>query len=302
METRQYPQRITAYFFERFNPFQMVPLSLVFGSTITLVTQSLLKQPFQLSKIPIVTSALFLFLLRLRIFDEWKDANHDKKYHPYRPVPRGLVTLHELNPLLVVCAVSEFLIAGTVPGSLPFFLFALFYSLLMAKEFFIASWLRSHFFIYIVSHEILLIPLSSYLSGLSVQTAITFPSAFTIAPLTGFIAATMFILEIGRKYHFPGEEKPGNDTYTSNFGINSATLLLISIACISYICALLLSRSIEGDLLLSGVLILFILSLLKLLNNKKSGKGKYVFLLSILFSFISHATVIASSMLYEIRI
>ena len=35
----------------------------------------------------------FLFFLQLRIADEFKDAEEDAKYRPYRAVPRGLITL-----------------------------------------------------------------------------------------------------------------------------------------------------------------------------------------------------------------
>src|SRR5213080_3698121 len=36
------------------------------------------------------------FFMLLRIADEFKDAADDAAYRPYRPVPRGLVTLREL--------------------------------------------------------------------------------------------------------------------------------------------------------------------------------------------------------------
>ena len=39
----------------------------------------------------VVTS--FLSFLQLRIADEFKDFDEDSRYRPYRPVPRGLVTL-----------------------------------------------------------------------------------------------------------------------------------------------------------------------------------------------------------------
>ena len=38
-----------------------------------------------------------LFFLQLRIADEFKDFEDDARYRPYRPVPRGLVTLRELG-------------------------------------------------------------------------------------------------------------------------------------------------------------------------------------------------------------
>ena len=42
------------------------------------------------------STSAFLFFLQLRIADEFKDAGEDARYRPYRPVPRGLVSLREL--------------------------------------------------------------------------------------------------------------------------------------------------------------------------------------------------------------
>ena len=47
-----------------------------------------------------------LMFLQLRIADEFKDADEDARWRPYRPVPRGLVTLAELR---VVAGILVFL-------------------------------------------------------------------------------------------------------------------------------------------------------------------------------------------------
>src|SRR5690242_5377099 len=48
-----------------------------------------------------------LFFLQLRIADEFKDFEEDRRYRPYRPVPRGLVTLRELAVLGILCALVQ---------------------------------------------------------------------------------------------------------------------------------------------------------------------------------------------------
>ena len=48
-----------------------------------------------------------LFFLQLRIADEFKDFAEDARYRPYRPVPRGLVTLRELGVLFVIAALVQ---------------------------------------------------------------------------------------------------------------------------------------------------------------------------------------------------
>ena len=48
-----------------------------------------------------VATSFGLFFL-LRLFDEFKDAEDDAKYRPYRAVPRGLVTFGELRGLILI--------------------------------------------------------------------------------------------------------------------------------------------------------------------------------------------------------
>src|SRR5215207_10181730 len=50
----------------------------------------------RLSSLLVAFVTSLLFFLQLRIADEFKDYEEDARYRPYRPVPRGLVTLREL--------------------------------------------------------------------------------------------------------------------------------------------------------------------------------------------------------------
>ena len=56
-------------------------------------------------------STSFLFFLQLRIADEFKDYEDDSRFRPYRPVPRGLVTLRELAWVALSGAVVQLLLA-----------------------------------------------------------------------------------------------------------------------------------------------------------------------------------------------
>jgi len=49
----------------------------------------------------------FLMFLMLRLADEFKDAGDDVAWRPYRPVPRGLVSLRELRGSRSVAARSS---------------------------------------------------------------------------------------------------------------------------------------------------------------------------------------------------
>lgn len=48
-----------------------------------------------LGSLAVAFGTAFLFFLQLRIADEFKDFAEDARFRPYRPVPRGLVTLRE---------------------------------------------------------------------------------------------------------------------------------------------------------------------------------------------------------------
>ena len=60
---------------------------------------TLLPVKFEYEYLKLIPMFIFAFLqfLMVRIVDEFKDYEEDSKYRPYRPVPRGLVTLKELK-------------------------------------------------------------------------------------------------------------------------------------------------------------------------------------------------------------
>ena len=48
-----------------------------------------------------------LFFFQLRVADEFKDFDDDLRCRPYRPVPRGLVTLRELSVVAAAAASAD---------------------------------------------------------------------------------------------------------------------------------------------------------------------------------------------------
>lgn len=190
--------------------------------------------------------ALFLFFLRLRLFDEFKDFSHDSQYYPNRPVQRGIITLKELARAVFVVLLFEMLIAiksGFAP--LWFFLIAFAYSLLMFKEFFVSRWLRNHFTVYIISHEILVFPLFLYIFSINGFN----PSFFSVAYflyLTLFLGSQLFLLEVARKIRAPDLETPARDTYTSQYGVAGASILIILLSSMALSCGFFAEISASG--------------------------------------------------------
>jgi 4-hydroxybenzoate polyprenyltransferase len=91
----------------------------------------------------------FLFFLQLRIADEFKDHEEDTLYRPYRPVPRGLVTLNELRVLGIGAAVVQAALALWLQPALLLLLAVVWlYLALMSCEFFARDWLKARPFTY----------------------------------------------------------------------------------------------------------------------------------------------------------
>ena len=160
----------------------------------------------------------FLFFFQLRVCDEFKDAEDDARYRPYRPVPRGLVTLRELATLGVVAAAIQAGLAWWLePRLLAVLALVWAYMTLMAREFFVAEWLKARPFTYLWSH-MLVVPLVDLYA-----TACDWLAAGAAPPagLVWFLLASFFngvVVEIGRKLRAPDDEETGVETYSAVWG------------------------------------------------------------------------------------
>ena len=162
-------------------------------------------------------SALLVFL-QMRILDEFKDFEDDARFRPYRPVPRGLVSISELRGVLAAAALAQLAIALAVDLRLLWLLAALWgYLFLMTMEFFVREWLRARPFAYIASHN----PFGALIA--------LYASAFEWLPRSGepqpalalLALVALFdtsLLEIGRKIRAPRDEEPGVVTYSGVWG------------------------------------------------------------------------------------
>ncbi len=170
--------------------------------------------------------ALFFFLFRLRLFDELKDYAHDLLYYPGRPLQRGLVRTGDIVRLIALSLAVETAVAayaGLVPSL--YFCASLAYSLLMFREFFAPAWLRERFALYILTHELLAIPLFFYVASLQGPRPGLYRDPVVWA-VSLFLGCQLFFLEIARKMRPPDQENAARDTYTAQYGIRGASLLL----------------------------------------------------------------------------
>lgn len=166
----------------------------------------------------------FLFFLQLRIADEFKDLDEDSRFRPYRPVPRGLVTLTELGWIGAGAAALQLALALVLMPSLVLLLAGVWlYLVLMSKEFFIGRWLKAHPVPYMLSHMVIVPLIDLYATACDWWTEQSRPPA----GLFWFVAVSYcngLVLEMGRKIRAPQDEEPGVATYSALWGPRAAVL------------------------------------------------------------------------------
>ena len=177
----------------------------------------------------------FLQFLMVRIIDEFKDYDEDKKYRPYRPVPRGLIKLQELRVLFVICVVIQLALTLIVnPFSFIFLLVLWIVFILMTKGFFIKKVLDKHILLEVAFDEIMLPVMILYLASfIKIDMSILWRLL-----LLSYVVS--WIIEIARKVRCKKDEEKGVKTYTAVFGIPKATILLSVLELLLTICRLIL--------------------------------------------------------------
>ena len=171
-----------------------------------------------LKAILVAFGTALLFFLQMRIADEFKDADEDARYRPYRPVPRGLITLRELGVVAVGAGVVQALLALWLsPALLPFLVVTWAYLGLMCREFFVRDWLKAHPTAYMWSHMLILPLIDLYGTACDWRVAnVAPPLGLGILLFVSFCNG--FILEIGRKIRAPEDEEYGVETYSALWG------------------------------------------------------------------------------------
>lgn len=208
---------IYLYFRKR---FPIVPLFLFSLITIIGVSKKINTHP-NYAKIILFPFIYTGFLFHLRILDEFKDFEYDSKHHPDRPIQRGEISLRQIKILGIINFILMLVaaISASSCSLVPIFFLVIFYSFLMYKEFFIKNFYERAPIYYLISHQIVFIPLYlffySSLNGFfwridDVNKLALF--CYTLIPLV--------LIEIGRKmsHRFDEHGKKTADTYAHLWG------------------------------------------------------------------------------------
>lgn len=251
------PKRWWIYQRERF-PILAHGLLIAAFSYSAVCYSALLREASHVPALTVLVSfaSALLFFLQLRIADEHKDHEEDCRYRPYRPVPRGLVSLRELAVVGMLAAAVQLGVALLLEPALVLLLAVVWtYLALMSKEFFVGPWLRRHPTLYMLSHMVIILLIDFY------ATACDWLPAGPGPPLGlgWFLAVSYFdgvVLEMGRKIRAPEDEEPGVNTYSALWGPRRAVLAWLGALALTAVCAAMAAVRIDFSLPVAIVLVI----------------------------------------------
>lgn len=178
-----------------------------------------------------------LFFLQLRIADEFKDYKEDCLYRSYRPVPQGIITLHELRNLFVASCFIQFIFTSLISPKLAIILLVVwFYLGCMSREFGIKSWLKAHPITYMWSH-MLIMPMIDFFATATDWINYSSPPY----AIYWFVALSFFNginLEIGRKIRSSEDEENGVETYSLLWGKKKACYAWLLMVGLTGLCSI----------------------------------------------------------------
>ena len=210
--------RLAIYQRERFPLLRTAALVLVFSAASVSVSAHLAGRaaPGWPAYAGAFAATLILFW-HLRVLDEVKDADDDRRYRPERPIPRGLVSLRLIVWLGVATAPLAALAAALVDPRLVLLLAAVWgWMALMTAEFFAPAWLKARPFAYMVTHMAVMPLIDLLVTGFEWLPHGGAARALALFLMLSF--ANGCVLEIGRKLWAPAHERPGVDSYSRVLG------------------------------------------------------------------------------------
>lgn len=238
---------------------------------------------------------VFLIFLHIRLLDDIKDYQQDKKQHPNRPLSQGKISLKTVKEIVVATIGIEFLINLFLGlHAFLFYLAILAYSGLIYTEYFSKDKLKNHVLISNFSHQLIIILIGLYVYTIhhSIISTISLPYIYFLAAI--YLLFTLF--EFTRKIKH--EKDPDYQlSYTYQLGRKKISILLTIIITAISILYLLSLQYVTPQLLfyiIPLVVTIIALSITGLysrknkLINHRTIKNTYIFfILLILLGYIS---------------
>lgn len=177
---------------------------------------------------------IFLFMLQLRMSDEIKDYDKDKIAYPERLLSQGIVNLGHIRVVLYAVVIIQFLLNMYLGVAHLIMLVLLqLYGYLMAKEFFMKEFLEPRIGLYLLTHQIILLPIMVYSAMCFVPLEAFFLDVRIFLPLL-YLCLPYTVYELSRKTWSPDRENVHADSYTRFWGISKTILVeMILVVCIA---------------------------------------------------------------------
>jgi 4-hydroxybenzoate polyprenyltransferase len=228
-DERQLPllHRLWIYQSERFPFSKTVPLLAVFSAASVTVSAQLAGRSLPgFAAYAVAFAVAFIVFFQMRALDEIKDGETDRLHRPERPIPRGLVTLRLIVSIAAALCIPALTFAWLLSGALVWFVLLIWLWLaLMTVEFFVPTFLHRSPALYLVSHMAIMPLIDLFLTACEWLQASGAPPA----GLWTFLWMSFCngcVVEFGRKIWAPGNERPGVETYSSSWGIQTSLLAL----------------------------------------------------------------------------
>jgi len=219
--------RLFIYFKEMF-PLQIhLPFAGMIYFSLFFLTQVISgKEELQVNRVAIVGCfTLFGIMLLMRILDEFKDVETDRRLFPNRSLIRGTVKYGDIRSLGVFVFVTMSILNLMIGGWILFFyILMMIYTWLCFKWFFIEKVSRPNLILTFITHQPLILFVNVYVVATAIEGA---PLAGLYLQLTLVILAFFFPIfawETSRKIRAKGGETE-YVTYSKLFGPRSASLL-----------------------------------------------------------------------------
>jgi 4-hydroxybenzoate polyprenyltransferase len=236
-----------------------------------------------------------LFFLQLRIADEFKDAEDDARWRPYRPVPRGLVRLRELGWIFVGAAVIQLALGlWWSPRQVIVLLVAWAYLAAMSCEFGCRAWLKRHPLIYLVSHMGIMPLVDLYATACDWVPESGRPPA-GLPPFLAASFANGVVIELGRKIRSPADEEQGVETYSVLWGALTAAVAWCAMVLATAGLATWAANDADAALAVGAALLMGVLACggvaAWFLSRRRAGDGKRVELAAGLWTLLLYGSL-----------
>lgn len=239
LPTMDFFKRIWIYTKEMYPIHKRLTLAALLFISIRIIVMSIQKSSVKVFDIHVIYGviSIFLILFILRLMDELKDVEIDKKLFAHRPIPSGRVSKKDINVTLYL-SITLFLcinlwdIVSFIAGFC-----LLCYTLLMYKYFFIPHILRDNLLLNLSTHNPVVAFIIIYIITISLISCdlefVTY-NLSSFAMLVFMYWGIFFSWEISRKIR---SKKDENDyvTYSQIFGINGSVLITIVSQTVTFI-------------------------------------------------------------------